>query len=249
MMMCILKIWNGSILLRETKFQKIYERDSKRMKKIIEWWNWFAEGKQVFMCLLVIVAALLLCMYTWKSETSIRVSGYCLQFIGMLFAIFGLLDIRKHLQQPLLRDLFINWIQRFPILKKRSPQNYTSDRGVGFAGSVSVDGIWIKDNPDRSLEDRVSLLAENLEIIRKKQRQHDDLIAKLKGSHEEQVKEVKKQNQEIREEFQKNLETLHIGGWINSMVGLIWLTVGITLSTLSQEIYTLIIYLRQSSVF
>nr|ADT71689.1 hypothetical methyl-accepting chemotaxis protein [uncultured organism] len=70
------------------------------------------------MGLLVIVAAALLGFVTWHSEASIRIAGYILQFIGMVFAIRGLLGIRTHFGQPLLRRLLLDWVKRFPKWKR-----------------------------------------------------------------------------------------------------------------------------------
>jgi len=66
------------------------------------------------------------------------------------------------------------------------------------------------------------------------------VIDSLKESHEEHKKETEKRNAELETELRSDLEALHTGDFIVSLVGLIWLTAGITLSTVSPEIHQLI---------
>jgi hypothetical protein len=75
--------------------------------KFVTLWHWMVEAKVAFMCSLVVYLAIHLGFVTWNSEASIRISGFCLQLIGMVFAIRGLLAIRENFGQPLLKDITI----------------------------------------------------------------------------------------------------------------------------------------------
>ena len=197
---------------------------------------WLAEAKVIFLCFLVILAAIFLGFVTWSSETSIRSAGYGLQIIGMIFAIRGLLSIRTHFDQPLLRTIFIYWLKRFPKWK----QNVVI--GVGAAEMKSMVGkaraeVWTPDNPEHPVEQRVEALVENLERVRKEQREHTECIDKLQDSHEKHKKEVAEQSKKIEEDIRSDLESLHTNDIVVSLVGLVWLTVGISLSTMAPELY------------
>ena len=79
-----------------------------------------------------------------QSETSIRTAGYALQLIGMVFAIRGLLCIRAHFGQPLLRVLFYEWLCRFPKWKR----NTVIAVGAATLGSVGMRArteVWASD--------------------------------------------------------------------------------------------------------
>ena len=199
-------------------------------------WHWLAEGKLIFMCLLVIAAAIILGFVTWSSEVSIRSAGYTLQFIGMLFAIRGLLGIRAHFGQPLLSELFFNWLKNFPKWKRNVVI------GVG-AGHMALSGmkarveVWSPDDPSLSIEERIGNIINNLDRVRNEQGTHAKLIDDLKDSHEEHKKKITEQTKVIEENIRTELESLHTSDLITSLVGLVWLTTGITMSTMSQEFY------------
>ena len=69
------------------------------------------------------------------------------------------------------------------------------------------------------------------------QHEHTNSIDELKQSHEEHKKKVAEQAKKIENEIHSELELLHTGDLITSVVGLVWLTVGITMSTMAPEIY------------
>ncbi|MCU7828250.1 MAG: hypothetical protein KZQ85_04220 [Candidatus Thiodiazotropha sp. (ex Myrtea sp. 'scaly one' KF741663)] len=199
-------------------------------------WHWLVEAKLAFMCLLVITAAIMLGFVTWSSETSIRFAGYVLQFIGMLFAIRGLLSIRAHFGQPLLRELFINWLKRFPKWKR----NVVIGAGTAHAGLAGMKArveVWSPDDPSLPIEERIEKIINNLDKIRIEQGAHAKLIDDLKDSHEEHKKLIAEKTKKIEENIHDELESLHTSDLITSLVGLVWLTAGITMSTMSQELY------------
>ena len=203
---------------------------------VLEIWRWLAEGEIVFMCLLVIASAIALVFCTWRSEVSIRLAGYVLQLIGMIFAIRGLLSIRAHFGQTLLRKIFLNWLKRFPKWKRNVVLELNS-ANIASAGMKSGAEVWTPDNSKQSVEKRIEGIVKNLERIRTVQHEHTNSIDELKQSHEEHKKKVAEQAKKIENEIHSELELLHTGDLITSVVGLVWLTVGITMSTMAPEIY------------
>ena len=203
---------------------------------VLEIWRWLAEGEIVFMCLLVIASAIALVFCTWRSEVSIRLAGYVLQLIGMIFAIRGLLSIRTHFGQTLLRKIFLNWLKRFPKWKRNVVLEHNS-ANIASAGMKSGAEVWTPDNSEQSVEKRIEGIVKNLERIRTVQHEHTNSIDELKQSHEEHKKKVAEQAKKIENEIHSELELLHTGDLITSVVGLVWLTVGITMSTMTPEIY------------
>ena len=199
-------------------------------------WTWLAEGKVVLMGLLVAVAALLLGMVTWQSEASIRISGLALQFIGMVFAARGLLQIRAHFGQTLLRDLFIEWLKRFPRWKGRTVN--LGGVSISARATMSADAtVWTPDNPEHSMEQRVQAIVENLDRLRTTQSQQSTSLRELKDSHEKHRKEVAENTERLEKTLRSDLESLHTADLLTSLVGLSWLTLGICLSTVAPELH------------
>ena len=188
------------------------------------------------MCILVISAAITLGVVTWCSEPSIRLAGYGLQLIGMVFAIRGLLNIRAHFGLPLLRQLFFNWLKSFPKWKRDIVV------GVGMACETNAAmkcraEVWTPDDPGQPIEKRIEGIIKNIDRIRDEQRGNTKLLDELMDSHEEHKKKVLEQTGKMEENIRSDIESLHTSDLVTSLVGLVWLTVGITMSTMAPELY------------
>jgi len=190
----------------------------------------------VFMCLLVIVAAVILGFVTWSSEISIRFAGYTLQFVGMIFAIRGLLGIRAHFGQPLLSELLVDWIKRFPKLRKKVVIGVGTAH-LSLAGMKARAVVWSPDDPEKPIEQRIEYIVRNLDRVRDEQRNHAKSIDDLADNHEEHKKAITERTKKVEKDIRTELESLHTSDLITSLVGLVWLTVGITMSTMAPEIY------------
>lgn len=184
---------------------------------------------------LVVLAVTFCGFVAWHSEESIRIAGYSLQFMGMIFAVRGLLKIREHFGHPLLRQLVFQWLKRFPRWKR----NVVTGVGTAHARMAGMKGraeIWDPDDPKKPIEKRIEAIIKNLDRVRGEQREHAHSIDKLKESHEEHKKQVAEEQNNMKETIRSDLESLHTSDLITSLVGLVWLTVGITLSTLAPEL-------------
>lgn len=217
-----------------------YGKGELNIKRLLSWFkaffDWLMEGKAVLMFFLVMLSVSILGFVTWQSETSIRTAGYALQLIGMIFAIRGLLGIRAHFGQPLLKVLFYEWLCRFPKWKR----NNVIGVGAATCGVAVMRArveVWAPDDPEKSLEERIEAIVRNLDKIRQEQRQNSESIYDLKDSHEEHKKQVQAQTKKLEESLRTDFESLHTSDLVTSLVGLAWLTVGITMSTLAPEIH------------
>lgn len=207
----------------------------KLRRWLIDVWRWLAEAKLIFMGALVVLAVTLCGFVAWHSEESIRIAGYSLQFMGMIFAVRGLLKIREHFGKPLLRKLVFQWLKRFPRWK-RDIVIALGTAHLGMAGMKGRAEVWNPDDPEKPIEQRIAAIIKNLDRVREEQREHAHSIDKLKESHEEHKKQVAEEQNNMKETIRSDLESLHTSDLITSLVGLVWLTVGITMSTLAPEL-------------
>lgn len=202
---------------------------------LMDVWRWLADAKLIFMCALVVFAVTLCGFVAWHSEESIRIAGYSLQFMGMIFAVRGLLKIREHFDQPLLRQLAIQWLKRFPRWKRKDVIA-GGTACIGLAGMRVRGEVWNPDDPEKPLEQRIEAIIKNLDRVREEQRSHANSIDKLKEIQEEYKRQVVEEQNNMKEKIRSDLESIHTSDLITSLVGLVWLTVGITMSTLSPEL-------------
>ena len=219
-----------------------------KLNRLTRWikniWLWLVEGKIVILCILVLVIAVALGLFICRSEASIRLAGFFLQFIGMIFAIRGLLRIRTHFGQPPLRQMFVNWLKRFPRWKK-SVNLAAPIAHHTHAGMKARLEIWAPDNPDQPIEKRIECIVKNLDRIKEEQGQHAKAIEGLSESHEKHKIKVVEEQKNMEEKFRLDLESLHTSDLLTSLVGLVWLTVGISMSTMAPELFELFKWVAQ----
>lgn len=214
-----------------------------KLKRMANWlvkvWQWVAEGKIVFIGLLVIFIAIALCFYPWCSETSIRLAGCALQLLGVIFAIRGLLKMRVHFGQPPLLQNFIDWWKRFPKWKKTIVISAGS-AATSLGGLSARLEVWTPDKPDHSIEKRFAGLLNNVNRLKTIQDEHTDSIARIEANLDRYKKEAVDNNKKTEDRIKKELELLHTSDFLSSLIGLVWLAVGVFLSTMAPELFKLI---------
>jgi hypothetical protein len=209
--------------------------------KLTSWYRrlreWVAEAKISLLGLLFVVVALYLALVVLRSESGIRCTGYVLQLVGMVLAIRGLIGIRQFFGKPPIWSIVKDWFSRFPMWKK--------DVRIDLqCGLVSVSGarasleIWASDDASLTVEQRLDAIARNQERLREGQRQQDKSLISISDNLEKHKKETDAAYSQVSKDFNTRLESLHTSEFTLSLVGLAFLTVGITLGTLSPEIFS-----------
>ena len=208
---------------------------SRIIRYITEVSNWLLEAKLPGACLLVLVAVVYPSLFIWHSEQSVRIGGYILQFIGMVFAVRGLLLVREHFGLPLLRGKALDWLKGFPRWKK----NVVVGAGSVQLGAMGMNGhaeVWSNDDPEDTIEERLRRVLLNLDRLRDTQREHSTSLRELKKDLCDHQAQSAEERNKAKKEILDSIKALHTNDLVTSLVGLVWLTTGITLSTLAPEI-------------
>jgi hypothetical protein len=142
--------------------------------------------------------------------------------------------------QKNLRVLCIEFLHQFPKWRKDTEIHAEVVERLAVATDKAHVEVWTPDKPDEPLEKRIDRVIKNLEGIREVQRRHAEQIDKFQEDHEKYRREQDQAHVKMENEIQANLESLHTSDILVSLVGLIWLTFGITMSTLSQELSKLL---------
>ena len=171
----------------------------------------------------------------WPSEQLIRTSGYGLQFSGMVFAINGLLNIRDFFDQKSLIELIQEWWHRFPKWKKDYGMKLESGT-YGLTGKIIGLGAWTPDNSEDSLKRRIDGVVKNQDRLKEEQKNISEQIDKIQGNQEKNQKELELAIVNMEKNSRADLESSHTNGILESLVGLVWLAFGISMSTMSQEL-------------
>jgi len=198
--------------------------------------RWLAEPRMFFVCITVIASALYIC-YAFPSEDTIRIIGCVLQLFGMAMAISGLLKVREYFNQPLLRTFFKSWINRFPKWSDPTVLMATAAHLKLSGSRVTID-TWSPDDKNKSIPSRIDCIVANLEGLRQDQGEFNDSINKINKDLVIQRQEIKNKTEKIEEDFNSNLESLHTGDLKPALIGLIWIALGIIMSTLPEELFS-----------
>lgn len=196
---------------------------------------WLAEARLTWIALFVLVSALIVSFRPSASEFQIRFTGLILQWLGIGTVAYGIRQIRQLFGRPGILKLFWGWISRFPPW----PRHMVSATGTGAIESrmASVRGFgWSEIDPTAAIDERVDALTKNVERlyrlliqaqtdIDKELRKHSDTL-----SHEQETRAKDDIHLRLR------LEAAETGGLHVSLIGVLWLLLGVFLSTVSGEI-------------
>jgi hypothetical protein len=209
------------------------------MSNLLNWLrrlrSWLLEASLVWIAMLIIAGALALSFRPGSSELHVRIAGMVLQWLGIGTVALGLHKTRQLFERPSFWNLLRNWGARFPRWRGR----IIAGIGTATGGSVALSSRgygWYNVDPAASIDERVDALAKNVERLNKHliQVQTDlDTEGKLRSDalQAEQASRL-----QADEGLKSRLEATATGGLHISFVGAIWLFVGITLSSLPNEL-------------
>lgn len=213
------------------------------MKNLLIWLRaigrWLSEARHAWLALGVIAMAcevvlILVSWYPVNGERIIRLTGLMLQLFGIGTVIWGINETRALFGHAPMLAIVPAWLKRFP----RFPKTIT---GTMLAPLSALHGscsghISIVSEIERTLDERVDALEKGLALTNEK---IDYAKEHLKQEIAKTVSAIKQEEQLRSAEdraIHKKLEATGTGGVHISLIGAIWLFVGVTLSTASPEI-------------
>lgn len=200
--------------------------------------KWITGEKTAFMGVAGIAASFLTIL-AYPTPKTVRISGYFLQLAGMLITMHGLVALRKYFKLSPFYKLFISWLKRCPARKK----HYVKASGTSTVATSILEAkghVWTPDHPELSLEKRMTAMDKNQERLKEDLNTQEQQINALKKNFAENKIQTKKDVEDIDQKYHRTLKDIHLTGMLVYLVGLIWLTIGISLSSLSPEIIALI---------
>ena len=209
------------------------------MMNLIRWVKrlsgWVIEPRALWLCILMVVASLFLAFTGPVSEPKIRIVGLSLQLAGLTTVAWGLRETRKLFGYPSLFEHAVKWIRRFP---KFNPKPITGVLNLSAVGNVGASGSgysWHSLGPEASVEKRLAAAEANLLNVNWRL----DEIYKQFHNETQKINSVLNKEQLLRksedETIRRKLELSQTGGLSISFMGLVWLLLGLLLSTASTE--------------
>jgi ABC-type antimicrobial peptide transport system permease subunit len=192
------------------------------------------EAKLLFFPIIVLVIVGILGFCFWNNSLYFMFSGYCLQILGMIFAIRGVFKIRRYFNQPSIKELLSVWIHRFPRFKIHSVTSTINLKSkLKVSEGIQVE-TWTSDNPEAPIKERFEKTLENINRLKRIQREQTNQINELENKHEsfsnDQENKLKKQKKEIYTKLKES----HINGIFISLFGLLFIVTGILMTFLAE---------------
>ena len=201
-------------------------------------WFWLWEPLLFYIAVLL-VALPIIASFLWPDKNVIRYAGLFLQLLGVGTVAWDILETRKFFDLLSIwkeaHQRFRRWLCDRPKYRRGIVVELETGTGVGV-GSSDIKFVETKTSPDAAVEEKLQALEKNLEQIRddlvRFQEGVDDQIAKLRQSFKQEEQTRVEKDQEIKD-LLTDSETgrLHI-----SMTGVMFLVLGITMSTISAEL-------------
>lgn len=188
---------------------------------------WFAVG--------VVITSLFFVVRKGVSEPEIRLTGLALQILGIATVAWGIRETRALFGRSDIFTLACNWFRRAPVYGGRVVSGSINITSPGFeahaSGSASITATL-----DATMEERVGVLEKSIKHLNSR---IDETRAEIDQNSRAQSAALIQEKQERSQQDQElsaKLEATETGGLHISAMGVLWLFVGVTLSTASVEI-------------
>jgi len=213
------------------------------LESIVHWlksfYDWLAKARLFIFAIAVLFVAFFFGFWVYGTERAIRVSGLGLQLVGMWFAIRGVLGIRKYFKQPPLQLLIVNWFKQFP----RWARSFTGDmQSTSYSRSHAQADleIWANDDPNQTIEVRLTAVLQNMEQLKSDIKSNQKSTSQLASEFENHKRQASDANKQLENTMRKEIESSQTNDLLKSLVGMVLLTAGIVMSTISQEFILII---------
>lgn len=207
-------------------------------KELFSWisalWRWLWLARLVGLTGVVLVAALLV-VAVLRSEPGFRWTGLGLQLVGLGTVAWNIRGTRTQFGRPGLVSITIRWVRQLP--RMRPPPIVGTMRATTADATSRATGYLWYGVPDGSVtEAKIELLEKNLTLLRDSfhgfQQQSEQNLKRQTMALDQETQARAADSVAIREE----IASVQLAGLHVSLVGLVWLLVGLCMSTTSIEL-------------
>jgi hypothetical protein len=158
-----------------------------------------------------------------------------LQLLGTLTILVGLEKTRTVFDLPSLGASSAAWLRSFP--KLRDHRVVSGSANLATGGTLSARATVSHRAPgDASLDERVRVIESNIKSLELRTEQLQAQLDKSNLARTKALDEERRRRETDIALLSRKLEAAEADGINTSQWGLIWLTIGLLLSTASQEI-------------
>lgn len=196
---------------------------------------WLAQGRRMWQCLAGLLAVFLVVIAFDCSELGFQIAAGLLQLFGVGTVALGIRQTRRQFGRPGVLAHALEWARSFPPLKASESRGSVATTLVGFHAAARGYG-WRNAPAGASTEERLAVVEENLSGLLKRfdrtEKELRDGISEQKAGLEGETAVRSEADREIS----ARLEAAETGGLTLSLIGTVWIVVGIVLGTVPGEL-------------
>ena len=217
----------------------------RRLMKLVRWLSriatWLHEARGAWGATFAVVVVFLISWATFPAwELRVRIAGLVLQLLGVATVAVGLHKTRRLFCRPSLAKIAVGWFRRFP--------KFGVETRI-VVGSVSLSASptgflahgTVSPPPTASLEERIASLGRGLSRANLLIDRTQGRIEEEARNHGSALKSERRERAVGDARIQTLLEEAAAGGLYLEATGVIWLVLGVTLATASNEIVNLFV--------
>jgi hypothetical protein len=201
--------------------------------------RWLAAASLLWLLVAVLAAALFAAFWPAPSEQNVRVAGWVLELCGLFTVAWGLRETRRHFERPSLSSIALEWWNRRPRIRSKVV-TATAAISLGAAMTSGRGYGWHGTSANATVEDRVLALEANVKDINERVNTALRELDQEVRVRSEDIKIERSKRETAIAEVHRKLETAETGGLHISAVGVVWLAVGLTMSTIPVELIALL---------
>jgi hypothetical protein len=206
-----------------------------RFRLVGLYFAWLARPRLLWISVgLVLISAAVIALSHNRQEACLRWWGMALQFLGIVSVVRELRGARLQFNKPGLLDLARQWLEQRP----------GKDRtlilgGVGMVAALGVSArltIRAKTDPVAPIETRVKALETNLGRIDEELGQVHRAVDSERTARTQALQAETDARTQADARLDRTLEEISTGSLTFSLFGVVWLAVGLVLSSTSVEV-------------
>lgn len=200
--------------------------------------RWLAEPRIFWLTTLVLFLAV--GGAAWQGgEAAHRIAGLVLQLLGIATVVWEIRQTRTLFGRPSILGLAYNWLIQFPRYRPKVISGTATVHGGGV-GLRARGGGWSNAGSGATVEKRIDTLEKNVERLRKQLGETEQELRKQIKAQASALNEEKETRAKEDKAIRDVLEDTETGGLRVSLMGVIWVLVGIIMSTIPSELSQLL---------
>jgi len=201
-------------------------------------WAWLKKPRLFWVMLAVLLVAGAAAFWPETTEARIRVTGWILELFGLGTVAWGLEQTRSEFGRPSFITAARAWWNDRPKLRGRTVQAAGHASIGALTGSARGQALYTSPSNQR-LEERVGALETQFQTMSLRIDQTQVDLSQEVSARKDALAEERDVREKEDATIKRKLESVETGGLHISMIGVVWLTAGLTLSTISDELLSL----------